>query len=151
MTAITRNPTNPNPLIGSRFILSFGRVPNVQYFCQSVSVPGISLSEAVIVNPFVDIYSPGEKAIYDLLNVTFMVDEDFARTHLNKMPRVSGIILDTDLKEITGWYADKIYITNLKEIEEYNCPAKLSKKITNLFYNINFRYLKIIMIIVKEK
>jgi len=76
MTAITRNPTNPNPLIGSRFILSFGRVPNVQYFCQSVSVPGISLSEAVIVNPFVDIYSPGEKAIYDLLNVTFMVDED---------------------------------------------------------------------------
>ena len=76
MTALTRNPANPNPLIGNRFTLNFARVPNVQYFCQNVTVPGISLSEAVITNPFVDIYSPGEKPIYDLLNVTFMIDED---------------------------------------------------------------------------
>jgi hypothetical protein len=76
MTAFTRNPTNPNPLIGNKFSLSFGRLPNMQYFCQNVTVPGISLSEAVITNPFVDIYSPGEKAIYDLLNVTFIIDEE---------------------------------------------------------------------------
>ena len=76
MTAITRNPTNPNPLIGSRFILSFGRVPNVQYFCQSVSVPGISMSEIPQNTPFVDLYVPGEKAIYDLLNITFLIDEE---------------------------------------------------------------------------
>ena len=75
MTALTRNPSNPNPLQPNKFLLTFGRVPNMQYFCQNVTVPGISLSEAVITNPFVDIYSPGEKAIYDLLNVTFMIDE----------------------------------------------------------------------------
>ena len=76
MTALTRNPTNPNPLQPNKFLLTFSRLPNIQYFCQSVSVPGISLSEAIITNPFVDIYSPGEKAIYDLLNVTFIVDEE---------------------------------------------------------------------------
>ena len=76
MTATTRNPSNPNFLQPNKFLLNFSRAPNIQYFCQSLSVPGISLSEAVITNPFLDIYSPGEKAIYDLLNVTFMVDEE---------------------------------------------------------------------------
>jgi hypothetical protein len=75
MTALTRNPSNPNPLQPNKFLLNFSRLPNMQYFCQTVTVPGISLSEAVITNPFVDIYSPGEKAIYDLLNVTFVIDE----------------------------------------------------------------------------
>lgn len=76
MTALTRNPANPNLLHPNKFQLNFSRCPNLQYFCQSVSVPGISLSEAIITNPFVDIYAPGEKAVYDLLNVTFYVDED---------------------------------------------------------------------------
>ena len=76
MTALTRNPSNPNFLQPNKFQLNFSRLPNVQYFCQTVSVPGISLSEAVITNPFVDIYSPGEKAIYDLISVTFMIDEE---------------------------------------------------------------------------
>ena len=76
MTALTRNPTNPNFLQSNKFQLNFSRLPNIQYFCQSLSVPGISLSEAVITNPFVELYSPGEKAIYDLLNVTFLIDEE---------------------------------------------------------------------------
>ena len=76
MTAITRNPTNPNVLHPNKYQLNFSRAPNLQYFCQSVSIPGISISETPITNPFVDIYAPGEKAIYDLLNITFIVDED---------------------------------------------------------------------------
>lgn len=76
MTALTRNPKNPNHLIPNKFELNFARTPNVRYFCQSLSVPGISLSEVPVNNPFLDVYSPGEKAIYDLLNVTFMIDEE---------------------------------------------------------------------------
>lgn len=76
MTALTRNPTNPNFLHPNKFQLNFSRCPNLQYFCQSISVPGISLSEVPQTTPFVDLYVPGEKAIYDLLNVTFYVDED---------------------------------------------------------------------------
>ena len=75
MTVLTRNPANPNPLQPNKFLLTFGRAPNMQYFCQNVSVPGISLSEIPFNTPFVDIHSPGEKAIYDLLNITFIIDE----------------------------------------------------------------------------
>lgn len=76
MTVLDRNPTNPNLLLPNKFQLNFSRVPNTQFFCQSVSVPGISLSEIPQNTPFVDAYIPGEKAIYDLLNVTFFVDEE---------------------------------------------------------------------------
>ena len=76
MTATNRNPNNPNFLQPNKFIMNFARAPSIQYFCQSVSVPGISLSEIPQNNPFVDVYVPGEKAIYDLLNITFMIDEE---------------------------------------------------------------------------
>lgn len=107
MSALTRNPTNPNPLQPNKFLLTFGRAPNVQYFCQNVTVPGLSLSEAVITNPFVDIYSPGEKAIYDLLNVTFMVDEELQ-----------------SWKEIHDWIRA---MTFPKEFAEYRNLSNLNK------------------------
>jgi hypothetical protein len=78
MTIITKTPQNPNPLHPNKFQLTFSRAPHIQYFCQSVSVPGISLSEVPRQTPFVDLYSPGEKAIYDVFNVTFIVDEQLS-------------------------------------------------------------------------
>lgn len=75
-TIIGSTPTNPNFLQPNKFQLSLARLPNVQYFCQTIIIPGISLGEAMYTNPLVDLYAPGEKAIYDLLNVTFIVDED---------------------------------------------------------------------------
>ena len=112
MSAITRNPTNPNPLQPNKFLLTFGRAPNVQYFCQNVTVPGLSLSEAVIVNPFVDLYSPGEKAIYDLLNITFMIDEELQ-----------------SWKEIHDWIRAMTFpkefaeYRNLRNLNKYNSSA----------------------------
>ena len=111
MTVLTRNPTNPNPLQPNKFVLNFSRLPNIQYFCQSVSVPGISLSEAVITNPFVDIYSPGEKQIYDLLNVTFIVDEELK----------SWI-------EVHDWIRAMTFPT---KFEEYRQLPRLSKNTVN--------------------
>lgn len=75
-TVIGGAPGNPNFLQPNKFQLNFSRLPNVQFFCQSVSVPGISAGEAIMTNPLVDVYAPGEKAIYDLLNITFYVDEE---------------------------------------------------------------------------
>ena len=76
MTAFTRNPTNPNFLQPNKFILNFTRAPALRYFCQTVTVPGIATTEIPQTNPFVEIYVPGEKAVYDVLNITFMVDEN---------------------------------------------------------------------------
>jgi len=75
-TAFERNPENPNMQQPNKFTLNLSRTPNLQYFCQMVSLPGLSTSEIPVPNPFVELYSPGEKAIYDVLNVTFIVDQD---------------------------------------------------------------------------
>lgn len=75
-TAISNTPLNQNFLHPNKFQFNFSRVPYIQYFCQAVTVPGISMSEAPIPTPFVDAYAPGEKAIYDLINVTFAIDEE---------------------------------------------------------------------------
>lgn len=107
MTALNRNPTNPNFLQPNKFQLTFARAPNIQYFCQSVSIPGISLSEIPQNTPFVDIYIPGEKAIYDLLNITFMIDEELQSWN-----------------EIHDWIRA---MTFPKEYEEYRRLGQLNK------------------------
>jgi hypothetical protein len=115
MTALTRNPTNPNFLQPNKFLLNFARLPNIQYFCQTVTIPGISLSEAPQPTPFVDLYVPGEKAIYDLLNVTFFVDEELK----------SWI-------EVHDWIRG---MTFPEKYEEYRNLGRLNKKATGITTN----------------
>jgi hypothetical protein len=76
MGAIERNPPNRDILQSTKFKLNFNRLPGMTFFCQTVNLPGISLSEVLRPTPFVDLYVPGEKAIYDTLNCTMLVDED---------------------------------------------------------------------------
>lgn len=76
MTALTRNPQNTNLKQSTKFRLNFDRLPGITYFCQSANLPGISASEVPRATPFVDVYVPGEKLVYDTFNVTFIVDED---------------------------------------------------------------------------
>jgi hypothetical protein len=75
-TALTRNPAKIDLLQSTKFRLTFDRLPSMTWFCQSVNFPGVSLTEITRPTPFVDLYSPGEKLLYDTLNVSFLVDED---------------------------------------------------------------------------
>lgn len=107
MAAINRNPQNTNPLIPNKFQVNFTRLPNTTYFCQSASLPGLSLGEIPRNTPFIDLYSPGEKLIYDVLNFTFVVDED-----LNSWT------------EIHDWMRGMTFPTNFSE---YRNLSKLNK------------------------
>lgn len=69
-------PQNKNYLKPNAFRFIFSRLPNVEYFCQSTNLPKITLGSAFQPTPFVDIPHTGDKMEYDLLNITFMVDED---------------------------------------------------------------------------
>jgi len=75
MTILNRNPQNTNPLQPTKFLLTFGRIQNTQYFCQSVNLPGVQLGEVNRATPFLDMYSPGTKLSYDPLDIDFIVDE----------------------------------------------------------------------------
>lgn len=75
MTAFNRTPQSTNFLQPTKFLLTFDRIPAVQYFCQSVNIPGINLGQAPINTPTLDIFAPGNKITYNPLNVHFLVDE----------------------------------------------------------------------------
>ena len=78
MTALNRNPQNTNLLQPTKFLLTFDRIGDIQYFCQTVSIPSVSLGEVNRATPFLDMYSPGTKLTYDPLNITFTIDEELA-------------------------------------------------------------------------
>jgi hypothetical protein len=112
MTVLNRNPSNPNMLQPNKFTLNLSRAPNLQYFCQTVTLPGISTSEIPVQNPFVELYAPGEKAIYDTLNVTFLVDAEM-----------------TAWLEIHDWLRAMTFPT---DYEEYRNLGQLNKFTTAL-------------------
>lgn len=114
MTALNRNPQNPNFLHPNKFQLNFPRCSNLQYFAQTIMLPGVSLSEAIRNTPFVDIYSPGEKAIYDMFNVTFMVDEDM-----------------TSWLEVHDWIRAMTFPENYEQYRELSKLTKYSESNPN--------------------
>ena len=75
MTALTRIPQNTNYLQPTKYLLTFDRIGSTQYFCQSVNIPGVSIGQALISTPSVDVYAPGNKLTFNQLNIDFAVDE----------------------------------------------------------------------------
>ena len=53
--AIRNQPTNLNQLNVVSFETNFLRMPGINYFCQRVSIPGISLSNSILSTPFANI------------------------------------------------------------------------------------------------
>ena len=76
MTVLTRAPQNTNYLQASKFVLSFDRIPSVQYFCQEANLPGVTLGKAAFSTPLLDLNSPGTKLTYNPFEITFTINED---------------------------------------------------------------------------
>jgi len=111
MTALNRTPSNTNFLQPSKFILSFGRLPTVQYFCQEANIPGVSLGNVDYSTPFVDIPIAGNKLNYGEFNVNFLVDEDIQ-----------------SWAELYKWFLAIAAPTNLQDRARYNQEqSQLSK------------------------
>jgi hypothetical protein len=98
MTALTRTPQNTNYLQPSKFILSFDRIPSVQYFCQEANLPGVSMGKAAINTPLLDIYSPSNKLDYSAFNIAFTINEGA-----------------TDWQELYNWFLSMATPTGLEE------------------------------------
>lgn len=98
MTALTRNPSNLDLLQSTKFRLTFDRLPGLTYFCQTANFPGVSLTEVLRNTPFVDLYAPGEKIVYDTFNATFIVDEDL-RSWTEVHDWIRGMTFPTSFEE----------------------------------------------------
>ena len=111
MTALNRTPPNTNYLQASKFILTFDRIPTVQYFCQEANLPGVSMGSAKINTPLLDINSPGNKLTYNAFNISFTINEGA-----------------TDWQELYGWF---LSMASPKGLEE---RARLANIQSNRIY-----------------
>jgi len=59
--------------LGFKLVLT--KTPKVDFLCQSANIPQISMGTAVQPSYLKDIPVPGDKVLYDDLNVRFLVDE----------------------------------------------------------------------------
>jgi hypothetical protein len=137
MTILNRTPSNPNYLQPNKFQLIFSRAPNLQYFCQSVSVPGISLSEVPRNTPFVDLYVPGEKAIYDIFNVTFLVDEEM-KSWLEVHDWIRALTFPTDFREYKDLERLSKYVSDVKRPQYSDASLTIFSSSNNPTYRFKF-------------
>ena len=72
----TRQPAKMDYASPIQFRFKCTKLPEVEFFCQTANVPGISLGEATFATPLKDISIPGDKVVYSSLDITFLVDEN---------------------------------------------------------------------------
>ena len=115
MSISTNQPENFNYFSPVSFRFNIQKIPNVNFFCQAANLPGLTLGEAIQVNPLRDIPTPGDKVQFEELQLRFIVDEELTLPH----PRfVNRNIVITPLSELlskeqkikkindTRWYTD---------------------------------------------
>jgi len=69
-------PDNINPLSPTGFRLNIAKIPEVEFFCQEVNLPDITLGESAVNTPFSRLSTPGDMLDFGTLDVQFLVDED---------------------------------------------------------------------------
>lgn len=75
---MTQRITTHNQLENKHFKLIIDRLPHVEYFCTSASVPGLTTTSPRVFSPFTDVKATGDKLVYQPLIVNFIVDEDLS-------------------------------------------------------------------------
>ena len=72
----TRQPSKMDYASPTQFRFKIAKLPEVEFFIQTVNLPGITLGSATVVNPLYDYPVPGDKITYQSLDISFLVDEN---------------------------------------------------------------------------
>lgn len=75
-SVLTRQPQNTSLLQTTKYVFVMPRINNVQYFCQEANLPGVSLPEMPRPTSVVDLYVPGNKMVYNRLEISFLIDAE---------------------------------------------------------------------------
>ena len=98
------DPSVTNPLQSTGFILKINKFPELSFWSKNVTIPTITLSEAIQETPFMPVYQVGTRPEFTTLNVTFTVDADMANyTAINDWLTLIGFAESTD--DLSIWKA----------------------------------------------
>jgi len=131
MSALQNLPTNTNFLspIGFRFQLN--NFPDVNYFCQAATLPGISIATIPVPTPLKQIELPGDEVSFEELSIKFIVDENM-KNWLSIYDWIIGLGFPT--AEGQEKY------TKLAATSELTTDATLTVLTSNMNPQINFRF-----------
>lgn len=69
-------PENTSILQTTKFSFIIPELPFARYYCQTVSLPGVSTNAVEMQNPFSSTYRHGDKLNYESFTINAIVDED---------------------------------------------------------------------------
>ena len=75
MAAANKTPDNLNYLSNISFRLTMEDSPNITWFCQAASVPGVSIEGIDVFTPHATVPYAGNKVSFEELSIRFIVDE----------------------------------------------------------------------------
>ena len=101
VNSFSRHTTSLDYASPTQFKFQITKLPKVEYFCTSVNLPALALSEVRQPTPFVDVPLPGTTLTYSPLNMTFLVDEN-----LENFQEIHGWIRGLGFPESYTEYAD---------------------------------------------
>ena len=73
---IDREPSKHDYASPIQFRFKCTKLPLVEFFVQSASIPGVSLGTAQQNTPLIDVPLPGDKVTFNSLDISFLVDEN---------------------------------------------------------------------------
>jgi hypothetical protein len=129
MGALQLNPNDQNLLQGSKFSLSFVRLPYIQFFLQEVNIPGITTNPTQQPTPFIDAPVPADKMVYERLDMTFLLDEPlWAWTSVNDW--LKGLTFPESFDQYKN-------LTLQQRLQTQNAKPQYSDAILTVFTNKN--------------
>lgn len=73
---INVTPDNISILQSTKFTFVIPDLPFARYFCQTVSLPGVSTNAVQVDTPFSSTYRHGDTLVYDTFSINAIIDED---------------------------------------------------------------------------
>ena len=131
MSALQDQPTNTSFLSPIGFKFQLNNFPDVNYFCQSATLPGISINTISVPTPLKTIEFSGDEVAFEELSIKFIVDENM-KNWLSIYDWIIGIGFPT----IEGQEKYK----KLKTNSELTTDATLTVLTGNMNPQINFRF-----------
>ena len=95
---LARQPDKLDYASPTQFRFGIHQLPKVEFFATAITLPGISLSTAILSTPYKDIPLPGEKLEYGNLSIEFLVDE-YLENYISLHNWMTGLGFPQDREE----------------------------------------------------
>ena len=100
-----------NYLSPASFTISIARLPNVEFFAQTLTIPSIQTSPVEVANPLKALYATGDRLAYGDLDLSFVIDEDM-ENYLEILRWLEGIGTPASSDQYKSLAASKDGITS---------------------------------------